>query len=271
VNGLFLPIDPILVQIGPFVLRWYGLMIGVGIVAGVYVGAKEAARRGIPIDEAVNLATWAVPLGFVFARLFHVLDALPIYLANPIKIVMINEGGMAIYGGLIGGVLGGLAYAKTHNLPVGKLADAAAPGMALGQAIGRIGCFFNGDHQGTTSSLPWATAYMNPNTLTPDFGNPRHPTQVYEGLYDFAVFGVLWWLRTRITVDGVLFWIYATLYSFGRFWISFLRLDADFLFGLKEAQVVSLLTFMVGVPMILYLLGRSQRTAAPMQGQPAHP
>ena len=267
--GLFLPLDPIIVQIGPFVLRWYGLMIGIGIVAGVYVGAKEAERRGIPIDEAVNLATWGVPLGFVFARLFHVLDALPVYLANPIKIVMINEGGMAIYGGLFGGVVGGLAYAWTHNLSVGKLADAAAPGMVLGQAIGRIGCFFNGDHQGVAANLPWATAYINPNTLVPDFGIPRHPTQVYEGLYDLAMFGLLWRLRTRIAVDGVLFWVYASLYSFGRFWISFLRLDAEFLFGLKEAQVFSLLTVMVGVPLILYLFGRTQRAATPVHGQPA--
>jgi len=271
-SGLVLPIDPIIAQIGPLVLRWYGLMIGLGIVAGVFVGAKEAQRRGIVLDEAVNLATWAVPLGFVFARLFHVLDALPYYVANPAKIIAINEGGMAIYGGLLGGVLGGYLYAKTHNLPVAKLADAAAPGMVLGQAIGRIGCFFNGDHQGLVTSLPWATQYTNPNTLVPDFGIPRHPTQVYEGLYDFAVFGLLWWLRGRITVDGVLFWIYAALYSFGRFWISFLRLDADFLFGLKEAQVVSLITFMIGVPIILYLLGRYQRTTATgAQSQPAHP
>src|SRR5437764_9452018 len=121
-NGIVLPLDPIIVQIGPLVLRWYGLMIGLAIIAGVYVGAKEAQRRGIVLDEAVNLATWAVPAGFILARAFHVIDALPYYLANPIKIVMVNEGGLAIYGGLVGGVLGGLAYARTHNLPVGKLA-----------------------------------------------------------------------------------------------------------------------------------------------------
>jgi phosphatidylglycerol:prolipoprotein diacylglycerol transferase len=113
--------------------------------------------------------------------------------------------------------------------------------------------------------------YTNPNTLVPDFGVPRHPTQVYEGLYDLALFGLLWWLRKRITVDGVLFWIYATMYSLGRFAISFLRLDADFLFGLKEAQVVSLLTFMVGIPIALYLLGRYQRQTAGPQQSPAHP
>ncbi len=270
-NGIVLPLDPIIIQIGPLVLRWYGLMIGIAIVAGVYVGAKEAQRKGIPMDEAVNLATWAVPAGFICARLFHVVDALPYYLSNPVKILAINEGGLAIYGGLIGGVIGGLAYAKVHHLPIGKLADAAAPGMVLAQAIGRIGCFFNGDHQGTPANLPWATMYTNPNTLVPDFGVPRHPTQVYEGLYDLALFGLLWWLRKRITVDGVLFWIYASMYSLGRFAISFLRLDADFLFGLKEAQVASLLTFMVGFPIALYLLGRYQRQTAGPQQSPAHP
>jgi phosphatidylglycerol:prolipoprotein diacylglycerol transferase len=240
-------------------------MIGLGIIAGSYVGVKEAARRGVPIDEAVNVATWAIPAAFVFARLFHVIDSLPYYVANPIKIIAINEGGMAIYGGLIGGMLGGLAYAKTHGLPVGKLADAAAPGMVLGQAIGRIGCFFNGDHQGTPATMPWATMYTNPNTLVPDFGVPRHPTQTYEGLFDLAVFGLLWWMRTRVAIDGVLFWTYASLYSLGRFWISFLRLDADFLFGLKEAQVLSLVTFMIGMPLLVYLVGRYQRTARPAE------
>lgn len=261
-NGIVLPVDPIIVEIGPLMLRWYGLMIAIGIIAGAYLGAKEAQRRGISFDEAINTVTWAVPVGFIFARLFHVVDTPRYYLDNPLKVFAINEGGMAIYGGIIGGVVAGLVYARWRHLPVGKLADAAAPGLILGQAIGRIGCFMNGDHQGAAASLPWATMYTNPNTVVPDFGVTRHPTQVYEGLYDFAVFGLLWWLRKRVAVDGVLFWTYASLYSFGRFWISFLRIDADFFFGLKEAQVISLLTFMVGVPLILYLFGRYQRTAA---------
>ena len=263
-TGLVLPVDPIIVQIGPLVLRWYGLMIGIAIVAGIFVGAKEAERRGISFDHAINLATWAVPAAFIGARLFHVIDELPLYLTNPIKIFAINEGGMAIFGGLLGGVLGGLIYARRNHLPIGKLADAAAPGMILGQAIGRIGCLMNGDHQGTPAQLPWSTWYTNPNTLVPDFGVPRHPTQVYEGLYDIGVFGVIWFLRDKIAADGVLFWIYAALYSLGRFWISFLRLDREFLLGLKEAQVVSLIVFMIGVPLVLYLLGKYQRqTAAP--------
>ncbi len=270
-TGIVLPIDPIITQIGPFVLRWYGLMIGLGVIAGVWVGVKEAERRGISLDEATNLATWAVPAGFVGARLLHVLDALPYYLSNPVKILAINEGGMAIFGGLMGGALAGWVYAKRHHLPIAKLADAAAPGMVLGQAIGRLGCFFNGDHQGTPANLPWATWYTNPNTVVPDFGVPRHPTQIYELLYDLAVFGVIWFLRKRITVDGVLFWIYASLYSFGRFWISFLRLDAEFLFGLKEAQVVSLVVFMIGVPLVMYLLGKYQRSGVPTTQEAAHP
>ncbi len=261
-NGLILPIDPIIAQIGPLVLRWYGLMIGAGIIAGCYVGLAEAERRGISRAEALNVATWAVPVAFIFARLFHVLDALPYYATNPIKVFAINEGGMAIYGGLMGGVAAGFIYAKLQQLPIGKLADAAAPGMILGQAIGRIGCFFNGDHQGVPANLPWATMYTNPNTVVPDFGVFRHPTQVYEGLFDLAVFGLIWWLRRRVATDGVLFWVYASLYSLGRLWISLLRLDADFAFGLKEAQVISLATFMVGVPIILFLLSRHYRTLA---------
>src|SRR6266540_1035958 len=112
---IVLPLDPIIVQIGPLTLRWYGLMIGLAILAGCYVGIREAERKGILPDHAMNLATWAVPTAFVFARLFHVLDALPYYVANPVKIIMLNEGGMAIYGGLIGGILGGFAYIKLNG------------------------------------------------------------------------------------------------------------------------------------------------------------
>src|SRR5665213_1601044 len=114
--GIVIPFDPIIAQIGPLTLRWYGLMIGLAIVAGVYVGAREAERRGVVLDDAVNLATWGVLFGFIGARLFQVLDALPYYTANPTKIIAVWEGGMAIYGGLIGGVLGGFIYAKRHGL-----------------------------------------------------------------------------------------------------------------------------------------------------------
>ncbi|MPZ13325.1 MAG: prolipoprotein diacylglyceryl transferase [Chloroflexi bacterium] len=268
VTGIVLPIDPIIVQVGLFVLRWYGLLIAVAIVAGISVGAREAERRGVEHAQAITLALWAVPVGLVFARLFHVIDALPYYLVSPQDVVAIEDGGMAISGGLIGGVMAGVVYARTKSLPIVKLADAAAPGMILGQAIGRVGCVLNGAHQGLPASLSWATMYTNPNTLVPDFGVPRHPTQAYEGIYDLAVFGFLWWLRTRTAVEGLLFWVYATLYATGRFWISFLRLDAELLFGLKQAQVVSLVTLIVGVPIILTLLIRSAHTT-PSQHEPA--
>lgn len=258
-GAIAIPFDPILFHFGPLAIRWYGIMIAMGIAVGGYVALREAGLKGISADEAMNLATVAVPVGLVFSRLFHVVDNLDYYAANPIQILFIQQGGLAIWGAILGGALAGVVYCRVRRLPVGKVADAAAPGIILGQAIGRIGCFINGDHQGFPTNLPWGTMYTDPNTLVPDFGVPRHPTQVYEMLYDLALFGFLWWLRKRTSINGTLFLAYLAIYSFGRFWISFLRLDVDVLFGLKEAQLVSVVAFLISVPWIVYLVSRGQR------------
>lgn len=216
---------------------------------------REAARRGISEDDALYVALWALPAAFVGARLLHIVDAWEYYTTAPLQIVAFQEGGLAIYGGLLGGMAGGALAARRRGLLSWKLLDAAAPGMILGQAIGRMGCFLNGDHQGPPANLPWATSYVNPGSLAPD-SLPRHPAQLYELIYDLAVLGLLLMLRGRLRRDGVLFTIYAALYSFGRFWISALREDAPFLLGLKEAQVVSVAAFLLAVPLMVLLSRR---------------
>lgn len=254
-SGIIIDIDPILFSSGPITIRWYGLMISAAIIAGGLLGIREARRRGISEDDALYVLIWAIPAALIGARLFHVIDAWDYYTTYPLQILAVQEGGLAIYGGLVGGMLGGAWAARRKGILSWKMLDAAAPGMILGQAIGRIGCFINGDHQGPPTNLPWATSYVNPGTLAPD-SEPRHPTQVYEMLYDLAVLGLLLLLRPRLRRDGVLFAIYAALYSFGRFWISALREDALFLAGLKEAQVVSVVAFLVAVPVMFYLMRR---------------
>ncbi len=260
-SGIIIDINPVLFASGPVTIRWYGVMISVAIIVAGLLAIREAKRIGISEDEVLYVLVWAVPAALAGARLFHVIDAWDYYITYPLQILAIQEGGLAIYGGLAGGLLAGAWAARRKGILSWKLLDIAAPSMILGQAIGRIGCFINGDHQGAPANLPWATAYVNPGSLAPD-SEPRHPTQVYELLYDLAVFALLIALRPRLKRDGMVFALYAALYAFGRFWISALREDAPFLMGLKEDQVISVLAFLVAIPLMVYLWRRpTQRSA----------
>jgi phosphatidylglycerol:prolipoprotein diacylglycerol transferase len=254
-SGIVIDIAPVLLAAGPLVIRWYGLMISLAILAGVLLGIRQAARHGISEDNILYIALWAVPSALVGSRLVHVIDAWDYYSTYPLQILALQEGGLAIYGGLIGGVFVGALAARHKGLLSWRLLDIAAPSMILGQAIGRVGCFINGDHQGPPSDLPWATSYIHPGNLAPD-SQPRHPAQLYELIYDLLIFGLLILLRGRVKRDGVLFTVYMACYSFGRFWISALREDALFLIGLKEAQLISIAAFVVAVPLMVYLLRR---------------
>jgi prolipoprotein diacylglyceryl transferase len=259
--GITIDIDPVLFAVGPVVIRWYGLMISTAIIAGVLLAIREASKRGFLEDDILYIALWAIPAALVGARLFHVIDAWDYYSTYPLQIVAFQEGGLAIYGGLVGGLLAGAMAARHKGILSWRLLDIVAPSMILGQAIGRVGCFVNGDHQGPPSTLPWATSYIHPGNLAPD-SQPRQPAQLYELLYDLLLFGLLLLIRRRVRQDGILFTVYAAVYSFGRFWISALRGDAAFLMGLKEAQVVSVVAFAVTVPLMVYLWRRQGKRLA---------
>lgn len=252
-------IDPIILHIGQFSVRWYGLAIASGILAGFFIAGREARRKGISPDDIYSVGLWAVLAGLVGSRIFHVVDHLDYYLANPISAFNIQDGGLAILGGILFGSVAGALYARYRGLPVGKVADAIAPGIILGQAIGRIGCTINGDAVGVPTNVPWGFIYVHPDAMAPSLGMAFQPTMLYEMFWDLLVFGVLWWARGRVKVDGLLFMIYLSLYSIGKFVISFWRQEAIFLFGLQEAQVVSLATIAFAVLVGLLLTSRPQK------------
>ena len=163
---------------------------------------------------------------------------------------------MAVYGGMVGGVLAGVVYALRHKLAVWKLADAAAPGMILGQAVGRLACIPNGDAYGAPTHVPWAFIYTNPESMVPRelLGVPLHPYPVYELLFDLMVLGLLWRLRGVFKIDGLLFLTYVGVYAVGRFLLTYFRIEQIWFWGLQEAQVVALLALAGAVLLLVWRL-----------------
>ncbi len=259
---IVIDINPAIVQIGHFAIRWYGLAMAAAILVGFMVAVHEAKRKGIPEQEVYSMGLWVVIAGIVGARLLHVIDKWEYYLANPAAAFAFQNGGLAILGAVLGGAIAGVVYVRRKGLQLGKMADAVAPGLILGQAIGRIGCTVNGDAVGAPTNLPWGFVYTNPDAMAPSLGQAYQPTQVYEMLWDLLVFGFLWWVRRRVKVDGLLFLVYLSLYSVGKFVISFWRQEAMFLIGLQEAQVVALASLAFAVILAAYVLTSANRVSA---------
>ena len=253
-----LNIDPILVSIGPADMRWYGLMFTLGIVIVVIwtlVGAKKA---GISREVVYTSALWAIPFGLVISHLAYVLDNLDRFVDHPGDIFSLE--GYTIYGGVLGGLLGAWIYNRMRGQPFGRLADAAAPGIMLGLAVGRVGCTINGCCYGTKTTLPWGIIYTQKDSYAPT-GVAVHPTQVYEMLFVLAIFGVLLLLRRKLKAEGSLILLCLVIYSAGRFLLSFLRENATY-GGLREAQIISLLVLLITIPLFIYRMrgGKGQTT-----------
>ncbi|MDD4753473.1 MAG: prolipoprotein diacylglyceryl transferase [Desulfitobacteriaceae bacterium] len=237
--------DPIAFEIGPLVVRWYGILISSALALGTILAYREAARQGIDPEHILNLVVVAAPLGFVGARLHYVLFSdLQYYLANPAEIPAVWHGGLAFHGALIGGVLGGYLVIRHYKLDFWKLADIVAPSIILGQAIGRWGNFFNQEAYGYETNLPWAM-FID--------GAYRHPTFLYESLWDFFVFFILIWLRRRNFIkNGDIFAGYLALYSLGRIIVEGFRTDSLMFGPFRVAQLISLAGIGLGIALIWY-------------------
>lgn len=207
-------------------------------------------KMGVTSDFVAGVAVVAVPFGLLVSKLLHVIDKLSYYASHPGE--MFNPAGLTIFGAILGGILGMWIYCRLRGVSATPLLDLAAPGVILGQAIGRIGCTINGCCYGKPTTLPWGFVYTHPNSYAP-LGIAVHPTQVYELLWDLLVFGLLFYiLRGRLRPEGSLIAAYLALYSLGTFGIRFLRGDvAPFVLGLQEAQLVSLVILLAVVPFLL--------------------
>lgn len=265
--------DPVAFEIGPFPVRWYGILIVVGIVAAIYLSTYLAKLKGRNPDFVWDAMVWCVALGLVGARLYHVLTPSPsmgvgrwYYLQNPAKVFAIWEGGLGIYGAIAGGALGLYIAARRANEDFVTWLDIIVPGVALAQAIGRWGNLFNQELYGRPTDLPWGI-FVDPEHRLPGYEAYErfHPTFLYESLWNLATAIVLvyltWRFRDRL-FPGLITALYLISYSLARFLLEFLRLDSATLGGVSIAQIVALCVI---AGSLAFLAWRARARSAPQQ------
>jgi phosphatidylglycerol:prolipoprotein diacylglycerol transferase len=256
-------IDPVIFSIGHLMIRWYSLIVTFAILVGLWIAWREAKREGLDEKHFNDATLWVIGAGLIGARLFHVIDHWPHEYANdPIRALYIWEGGLAIWGGVIGGGLALAVFAWRRRLRLSWLFDMAVPAVVLGQALGRFACIITGDAMGKPTTGPFGFAYTSPDAMVPQLGVYYTPTPVYEIIMNLGVFAIVWRLRKKNLPDGVLFLIYLTLYSAGRFIITFWSSYQTVALGLNQAQLISLAALSVGVPLLIYRLRRDNALRA---------
>ncbi len=241
-------------SLGFLTVRWYGLLIATGVLVGVFVSQSLAKRRQIDPDTIGDLAIWLVIGAIPCARIYYVIFEWQRYSQDPSKMFAIWEGGIAIHGAIIGGVIAGILFARKYKISFWQLVDLIVPALILGQAIGRWGNFFNSEAFGAPTNLPWKL-YISPEYRPLDYRefDYFHPTFLYESLWNLMVFGLLlylffWGLRHRDRLKlGTLGFVYLVAYSSGRVWIEGLRTDSLMLGFLRVAQVISLSAIVLGL------------------------
>jgi prolipoprotein diacylglyceryl transferase len=262
------------IHIGSLQLRAYGLMIALGVIAAVWLCGRRVAERGLGTPEDVSaIALWAVPAGIIGARIYHVITDPELFKGQWYKVFYIWEGGLGIWGGIALGVVVGLWVAKRRGLPALPLLDCAAPALALAQAIGRWGNYWNQELFGRPTTLPWG---LEIDVANRPAGYEQyatfHPTFLYESLWNLALCGFLLWIDKRHRLrPGRLFVVYVGGYTFARFFIERLRIDtANKFLGLRVNEWVSAIMFL-GALGFLFVDGRRHRGEPAIAAEPDAP
>ena len=223
--------DPIAFSIGSIDIRWYGILIATGMLLAVILTCKRAPLYDISEDDVLDIAIWMLPISVIGARLYYVIFNLDMYhsLAEAINI---RNGGLAIHGGLIFGIATIVILCKHKKIDPFKVLDLTIPSVALAQAIGRWGNFFNGEAHGGPTDLPWGILVD---------GVKVHPTFLYESIWCLLLFVfLLWFAKNKQTFSGQIIALYGILYSAERFCVEALRTDSLMIGSFKQAQVLSI-------------------------------
>ena len=239
---------PVLVQLGAFELRSYGIVVALSFFLGLWLSAREAKRNGFDPALVQDFAFYALLGGIIGARIYYVVFSNPAYfLQKPWEIVAVWHGGMGIIGALLGGSLTALWYCRKKRLPIWRFADTLAPGMALGQAAGVIACLLNGDSFGKRADVAWAITYSDPRAMAP-LNVPLHPVEIYEIAAYLLVFVLVWQTRREYKTPGFAFLTYLAGYGAARFAVEFFRGNpAVFAWGIPAAQVFGVALVMTAV------------------------
>jgi phosphatidylglycerol:prolipoprotein diacylglycerol transferase len=235
---------PIIAKIGPFTIYSYGMMVAIAFLFGIFIAKREAVRKNIRPDMVYDFSFYLLVGSIIGARIYYVIFFdLKGFLEDSVSIFKVWQGGLAIHGGIFGGIITGIIFSRVRKISFWALADLIAPSIILGQAIGRIGCFLNGCCFGVPM-------------VKPLFGMEGHPTQIYELILDFIGFLLLWDLRKKIRFEGGLFLLYLMTYSVIRIIVSQFRADNLYLWntGITLADLSSLIIFIIA--MVLFIRKR---------------
>jgi phosphatidylglycerol:prolipoprotein diacylglycerol transferase len=253
-------------QIGPLYIRFYGIILMLGALAGAWLAAQEAKRHNQDTEIVWDGLIWVLIGGILGARIWHILTPPPSmveqgittawYLTHPLDALAIWRGGLGIPGAVIGGVLALYLYTRKNKLSFLLWVDIAAPGLALGQAIGRWGNFVNQELYGKPTNLPWAI-HIDPQYRLPGYENQAtyHPLFLYESLWNLANMFLLLWISRRFADRlklGDVFLIYLLVYPIGRFFLEFIRLDPSMVGGINANQTVMLIVALAAAALLFW-------------------
>lgn len=256
-------VHKVALELGPLTIHWYGVLVALAFLAGLWTASRFGLREGIPAETILDLGPWLIVGAILGARILYVISYWRESFANqPLtEIFMIHHGGLVFYGGFIGAALALLLRVRMTKLPLWKIADALAPGVALGYVLGRFGCLMNGCCYGRPTALPWAIHFPLDN---PTKGVGVHPSQIYDSLLNAGLFAVLAWLYGRKKFDGQIFAVYLVCYALLRSVVELFRGDypVHYLGGVATpAQLISVCILMVGL-VLLWKLPRPRAAKA---------
>ena len=240
--------NPVAFSLFGLEIRWYGILISLGVIIGTILALREAKRVGLSEDSLMDLLLFEIPLCIVGARIYYVIFSWDSYKDNPIEALNIRNGGLAIHGAIITAIIIAIIFSRLRKLDFWQIADVCAPSLILAQAIGRWGNFTNQEAHGGPTNLPWGIMVE---------GQKVHPTFLYESIWNFLVFiFLMWYGRKKSKKTGEVFLLYLIAYSFIRFFIEGLRTDSLMWGSIRVAQLISV----IGVVVPLYLLNKKRKS-----------
>lgn len=248
---------PDLFSIGPFTLHTYGLFVAIGFLAGLMVTVKIGKAEGITPQQTMDIGFVMIVAAIIGSRLMYVLMNISYYVRRPMDIFKMWQGGLVFSGGIVCVVLAVLWYTRRHQLSFWKMADMWAPAMAVGQAIGRIGCFMAGCCYGKPTGARWGVVFTDPHSLAP-LNIPLHPTQLYSSVSNFIIFFILLLLHRKKKFDGQVFLWLLVLHSTARLFVERFRGDDRGMIlesGMTVTQLVTL-ALLIGAIVTLYIFKR---------------